>query len=104
MSEDDLYVDQFKAWRTEQELLLKQINYDIEISQRKIELNEKQKQLHLQRVNIGIQEFNNWATTSNRDERLELLKEVQTDVATETLFCDGQEFATIHRKNMKEDE
>ncbi|MFE1562957.1 hypothetical protein [Bacillus velezensis] len=40
MSEDNLYVDQFKAWRTEQELLLKQINYDIEISQRKIELNE----------------------------------------------------------------
>ncbi|APA01904.1 hypothetical protein P8818_09155 [Bacillus velezensis] len=104
MSEDNLYVDQFKAWCTEQELLLKQINYDIEISKRKIELNEKQKQLHLERVNIGIQEFNNWAKTSNRDERLELLKEDQTDAATETLFCDGQEFATIHRKNMKEDE
>ncbi|CAI6309067.1 hypothetical protein P9C69_04035 [Bacillus subtilis] len=74
MSENDLYVEQFKAWRTEQELLLKQINYDIEVSQRKIELNEKQKQLHLQRVNIGIQEFNNWAETSNREERLELLK------------------------------
>ncbi|MDV3523272.1 hypothetical protein [Bacillus subtilis] len=44
MSEKDLYVEQFKAWRTEQELLLKQINYDIEVSQRKIELNEKQKQ------------------------------------------------------------
>ncbi|MDI6547301.1 hypothetical protein QL541_07605 [Bacillus subtilis] len=73
--EKDLYVEQFKAWRTEQELLLKQINYDIEVSQRKIELNEKQKQLHLQRVNIGIQEFNNWAETSNREERLELLKE-----------------------------
>ncbi|MCT6511972.1 hypothetical protein OQZ55_18600 [Bacillus subtilis] len=79
MSESDLYVEQFKAWRTEQELLLKQINYDIEVSQRKIELNEKQKQLHLQRVNIGIQEFNNWAETSNREERLELLKEDQTD-------------------------
>ncbi|AII38077.1 hypothetical protein CJZ71_21930 [Bacillus subtilis] len=79
MSEKDLYVEQFKAWRTEQELLLKQINYDIEVSQRKIELNEKQKQLHLQRVNIGIQEFNNWAETSNREERLELLKEDQTD-------------------------
>ncbi|WP_186313212.1 hypothetical protein [Bacillus velezensis] len=62
--------DQFKAWRTEQELLLKQINYDIEISKRKIELNEKQKQLHLQRVNIG-------AETSNRDERLKLLKEIK---------------------------
>ncbi|GED01407.1 hypothetical protein P8883_07345 [Bacillus atrophaeus] len=79
MSENDLYVEQFKAWRTEQELLLKQINYDIEVSQRKIELNEIQKQLHLQRVNIGIQEFNNWAETSNREERLELLKEDQTD-------------------------
>ncbi|WP_375156461.1 hypothetical protein [Bacillus velezensis] len=79
MTEDNLYVNQFKAWRTEQELLLKQINYDIEVSQRKIELNEKQKQLHLQRVNIGIQEFNNWAKTSNRKERLELLKEDQTD-------------------------
>ncbi|MED4844087.1 hypothetical protein [Bacillus atrophaeus] len=79
MSEKDLYVEQFKAWRTEQELLLKQINYDIEVSRRKIELNEKQKQLHLQRVNIGIQEFNNWAETSNREERLELLKEDQTD-------------------------
>ena len=79
LSEKDLYVEQFKAWRTEQELLLKQINYDIEVSQRKIELNEKQQQLHLQRVNIGIQEFNNWAETSNREERLELLKEDQTD-------------------------
>lgn len=79
MSENDLYVEQFKAWCIEQELLLKQINYDIEVSRRKIELNEKQKQLHLQRVNIGIQEFNNWAETSNREERLELLKEEQTD-------------------------
>ncbi|MCM3014109.1 hypothetical protein [Bacillus subtilis] len=74
-----MYVEQIKAWRTEQELLLKQINYDIEVSQRKIELNEKQKQLHLQRVNIGIQEFNNWAETSNCKERMELLKEDQTD-------------------------
>ncbi|AOP16134.1 hypothetical protein ACG2QI_01910 [Bacillus sp. GM2] len=77
MSEDELYVKQFKAWRTEQELLLKQINYDIEVSRRKIELNEKQKELHLKRVNIGIQEFNNWAETTNRKERLELLKEVE---------------------------
>nr|MDH3082500.1 hypothetical protein [Bacillus subtilis] len=77
MSEDELYVKQFKAWRTEQELLLKQINYDIEVSRRKIELNEKQRELHLKRVNIGIQEFNNWAETTNRKERLELLKEVE---------------------------
>ncbi|KKB75340.1 MULTISPECIES: hypothetical protein [Bacillus] len=77
MSEDELYVKQFKAWRTEQELLLKQINYDIEVSRRKIELNEKQKELHLKRVNIGIQEFNNWVETTNRKERLELLKEVE---------------------------
>nr|WGD93651.1 hypothetical protein P5629_08520 [Bacillus subtilis] len=81
MSENDLYVEQFKAWRTEQELLLKQINYDIEVSQRKIDLNEKQKRLHLQRVNIGIQEFNNWAETSNRKDgkRLDGLENVVCD-------------------------
>ncbi|MCX2823326.1 hypothetical protein [Bacillus sp. H1F1] len=73
MTEEEMYVEQFRTWREEMALLLKQIEGDIETSQKKIELNLKQRQLHVERVNVGVEEFNKWAETSNVETRMEPL-------------------------------
>ncbi|MDL5141110.1 hypothetical protein [Bacillus atrophaeus] len=73
MTEEEMYVEQFRTWREEMDLLLKQIEGDIETSKKKIELNLKQRQLHVERVNIGVEEFNKWAETSNVETRMEPL-------------------------------
>ncbi|WP_406589979.1 hypothetical protein [Bacillus atrophaeus] len=73
MTEEELYIEQFKAWREEMNLLLKQIEGDIETSQKKIELNLKQRQLHVERVNVGVEEFNKWAETNSLEVRMQPL-------------------------------
>ncbi|MCY8126050.1 hypothetical protein MOC32_14090 [Bacillus spizizenii] len=73
MTEEEMYVEQFRAWREEMELSLKQIEGDIETSKKKIELNIKQRQLQVERVNVGVEEFNKWAETSNVEARMEPL-------------------------------
>ncbi|WP_201025257.1 hypothetical protein [Bacillus sp. SDLI1] len=73
MTEEEMYIEQFKSWREEMDLLLKQIEGDIETSKKKIELNIKQRQLHVERINIGVEEFNQWAETSNVEARMEPL-------------------------------
>lgn len=73
MTEEEMYVEQFRAWREEMDLSLKQIEDYIETCKKKIELNIKQRQLQVERVNIGVEEFNKWAETSNVEARMEPL-------------------------------
>jgi hypothetical protein len=73
--EQKLYIQQFKEWLNEQEILQKQIERDIEAKAELIESNEKQLELHIQRVNIGIKEHNKWAEDNGIEERIELIDE-----------------------------
>ena len=73
--EQKLYIQQFKEWLNEQEILQKQIESDIEAKAELIESNEKQLELHIQRINIGIREHNKWAEDNGIEERIELIDE-----------------------------
>ncbi|MFE6232530.1 hypothetical protein ACFVL4_15275 [Bacillus subtilis] len=84
MTEEEMYVEQFKAWREEMDLSLKQIEDYIETCKKKIELNIKQRQLQVERVNIGVEEFNKWAETSNVEARMEPLV-----IDVEKYECEG---------------
>ncbi|MGG1455560.1 hypothetical protein ABE253_09675 [Bacillus subtilis] len=91
MTEKEMYVEQFGAWRDEMDLLLKQIEGDIETSKKKIELNIKQRQLHVERVNIGVEEFNKWAETSNVEARMEPLV-----IDVEKYECEGVYYYNLY--------
>jgi hypothetical protein len=73
--EQKLYIQQFKEWLNEQSILQKQIERDIETKAELIESNEKQLELHIQRINIGIKEHNKWAEDNGIEERIELIDE-----------------------------
>ncbi|MEB4856097.1 hypothetical protein [Priestia megaterium] len=73
--EQKLYIQQFKEWLNEQSILQKQIERDIEAKTELIESNEKQLELHIQRINIGIKEHNKWAEDNGIEERIELIDE-----------------------------
>lgn len=73
--EQKLYIQQFKEWLNEQTILQKQIERDIETKADLIESNEKQLELHIQRINIGIKEHNKWAEDNGVKERIELIDE-----------------------------
>jgi hypothetical protein len=73
--EQKLYIKQFKEWLNEQTILQKQIERDIETKAELIESNEKQLELHIQRINIGIKEHNKWAEDNGIEERIELIDE-----------------------------
>jgi hypothetical protein len=75
VEERKLYIQQFKEWLNEQRILQKQIERDIEAKAELIESNEKQLELHIQRVNIGIKEHNKWAEDNGIEERIELIDE-----------------------------
>ncbi|MEK4721509.1 hypothetical protein NST66_28925 [Priestia sp. FSL W8-0524] len=70
-----LYIQHFKEWLKEQDVFQKKIERDIETNTELIELNEKQLELHIQRVNIGIKEHNKWAEDNGIEERIELIDE-----------------------------
>lgn len=67
----ELYVQEFKEWLKEMENHQNELEASIKAAEEKKILNEKQLELHKERIKIHIKEFNAWAK-ANGAKQIEL--------------------------------